>query len=375
VDGLGGLRLPTFWVDKPASWFITAESWFRLYGINREQTRYDFLVAALSKEAVSLVLDIVESPPGHHPYTALKERLLESHQLKDYQRVSLLLRMEPLGGRKPSELLAAMLELCPRGHETSIFFTHLFLERLQAELRIMLGEDNHQNPRDVAKKADSLWALHKMHLTPGAVVASVDGSSSVDGLFSSHSAASTAASAVPAVSSRGVGRGGRVTGRGGRGGRGGRSSASARCGSQPLAGDQLSAGLPQAAPPLSAGGPGEDPARLVFLPLQFRRAGPQQRRPLQLGKLAFRGLVGAVAPGQLVHITDQLSQGVSWWIPELPIRFFLISQPALQAAQPWLVQLGSQFPVGETRFFTSLLEVGSSAGLFCWLQYSSALLE
>jgi hypothetical protein len=74
VDGLGGLRLPTFWVDKPASWFITAESRFRLHGVNREQTRYDFLVAALSKEAVSLILDVVENPPTHHPYTALKER-------------------------------------------------------------------------------------------------------------------------------------------------------------------------------------------------------------------------------------------------------------------------------------------------------------
>jgi hypothetical protein len=179
VEGLGGLRLPTFWVDKPASWFIMAESWFRLHGINREQNRYDYLVAALSKEAVSLVLDIVENPPKHHLYTALKERLLESHQLNDYQRVSLLFRMEPLGGRKPSELLAAMLELCPRGHETSIFFTHLFLERLPAELRILLGEDDHQNPRDVAKKADSLWALHKMNLLPGAAVASVEGSSSL----------------------------------------------------------------------------------------------------------------------------------------------------------------------------------------------------
>jgi hypothetical protein len=237
-------------VDKPASWFITAESRFRLHGVNQEQTRYDFLVAALSKEAVSLVLDIVENPPPHHPYTALKERLLESHQLNDYQRVSMLLRMEPLGGRKPSELLAAMLELCPRGHETSIFFTHLFLERLPAELRIMLGEDNHQNPRDVAKKADSLWALHKMHLTPGAMVASMDGSSAADGLSSSPSVASTAASAVAAVSSRGMGCGGRGLGRGGRSGCGGQSSASARGGTQQLAGGQQAGGLSQAVPPL-----------------------------------------------------------------------------------------------------------------------------
>jgi hypothetical protein len=214
-DGLGGLRLPTFWVDKPASWFITTESRFRLHGINQEQTRYDFPVAALSKEAVSLVLDIVENLPGHHPYSALKERLLESHQLNDFQRVALMLRMEPLGDHKPSELLAAMLEICPRGHESSIFFTHLFLERLPAELRIMLGEDNHQNPRDVAKKADSLWALHKMHLAPGAAMASVSGSSTEDGLLSSSAVASSGSSAVAAISSCGSSRGGRGPGRGG----------------------------------------------------------------------------------------------------------------------------------------------------------------
>jgi hypothetical protein len=124
--GLHSLKLPAFWVDKPVSWFVLAESRFRLHGIHREQTRYDYLVSALTKEAVSLVLDVVEHPPEHHPYSALKQSLLDSHQLSDYQKIAALHKMEPLGGRKPSELLASMLELCPRGHETSIFFTICF---------------------------------------------------------------------------------------------------------------------------------------------------------------------------------------------------------------------------------------------------------
>ncbi len=45
--GLHSLRLPAFWVDKPVSWFVLAESRFRLHGIHREQTRYDYLVSAL----------------------------------------------------------------------------------------------------------------------------------------------------------------------------------------------------------------------------------------------------------------------------------------------------------------------------------------
>ncbi len=47
----------------------------------------------------------------------------------------------------------------------------------------------------------------------------------------------------------------------------------------------------------------------MFLPLVLGRQGTQLRVPLWLaGKLCVQGLVNAVAPGQLLYITDQLSQ-------------------------------------------------------------------
>ena len=94
-----------------------------------------------------------------------------SLKLTDYQKVVSLLKMEPLGARRPSELLAAMLEACPRGQETNIFFTHLFLCHLPAELRIMLDEDDHQDVRNLVAKADKLWALHGQK---NSLIASVD---------------------------------------------------------------------------------------------------------------------------------------------------------------------------------------------------------
>jgi uncharacterized membrane protein YgcG len=167
---------------------------------------------------------------------ALKQSLLDSHQLSDYQRIAALNRMEPLGGRKPSELLASMLELCPRGHETSIFFTHLFLERLLAELRITLGEDDHQNVRALAKKADALWSLHGMKTTFSASVASlVD----VD-----------EPAQVAAVSSRGSTRGRRGHGRGGG------SAGSTRGGGQQSGGQQV---------------PGQPTAAALLLPRELVR--------------------------------------------------------------------------------------------------------
>jgi hypothetical protein len=38
--------------------------------IHREQTRYDYLVSAITKEEVSLVLNVVEHHLDHHPYLA-----------------------------------------------------------------------------------------------------------------------------------------------------------------------------------------------------------------------------------------------------------------------------------------------------------------
>ena len=148
-----------------------AESRFWTPGITSKQAKFDQLVGALSKESIGRVLDLIEVPPLFTPYTQLKARLLEAHQLTDYQKVDQLLKMESLGARHPSELLTTMLETCPRGQETNIFFTHLFLCRLPAELRIMLGEDNHQDVRNLVSNADKLWALHGQK---NSLVASVD---------------------------------------------------------------------------------------------------------------------------------------------------------------------------------------------------------
>jgi hypothetical protein len=78
--------------------------------------------------------------------------------------------MGDLGDRKPSDLLASMLELCPRGHEASKFFLFLFLQRLPAKLCVLLGDDENADPRDLATKADQLWAMHA-HQQVGSVAA------------------------------------------------------------------------------------------------------------------------------------------------------------------------------------------------------------
>jgi hypothetical protein len=56
------LKLPAFWSESPASWFLYAESRFRLRDVSSEGQKFDNLVAALPRESVRLVLDVLENP-------------------------------------------------------------------------------------------------------------------------------------------------------------------------------------------------------------------------------------------------------------------------------------------------------------------------
>ena len=54
----------------------------------------------------------------------------------------------------------------------------------------------------------------------------------------------------------------------------------------------------------------------LFLPHELRRQGDQVLAALQLGKLASRGRLNAIAPGPLVHIEDQFTKWPWWiWVP------------------------------------------------------------
>ncbi len=136
------------------------------------------------------------------------------HQLSDYEKFDVLIKMEPMGGRKPSQLLHAMLEFCPVG-----------MEKHQA-LLTQLGEVQPGDPRGLAAQADRLWSVH----APSGGVAGV--TDEQDG-----------AAAVAAVKPAARGRGGKFRGRGG--GRGGQQATAAKAAASGSAG---AAGTPAADP-------------------------------------------------------------------------------------------------------------------------------
>lgn len=151
------IRLPEFWQHAPAMWFAKAELQFEIHNITTERKRFAYVADALSYEASRLVADLITSPPVELPYKALKDRLLLTTQLTPVQMADKLFSMPDLGDRRPSELLAAMFEFCPRGEETSSLFRASFLRRLPAYVRAGLHGLDEMAIKELAIRADQLW--------------------------------------------------------------------------------------------------------------------------------------------------------------------------------------------------------------------------
>jgi hypothetical protein len=83
---------------------------------------FDLLVAALQEKNLSQVMDIIKNIPAVNPFKVLKLRLLEADVLSDQEKMDALFQLGPLSKRKPSQLLASMLSVCPSGMEVQPIF-------------------------------------------------------------------------------------------------------------------------------------------------------------------------------------------------------------------------------------------------------------
>jgi len=125
------VALPPFRVNRPASWFDTVNDIFRLKGVRDQRDRLTFAVSFFAEEQLQQIDDLLELRPRPADiFDLVRDRLVGAHALDDYQRLELLLDLPPLGGQKPSALLAQMRQLCPTGEENTKFFRITFLRRL-----------------------------------------------------------------------------------------------------------------------------------------------------------------------------------------------------------------------------------------------------
>jgi hypothetical protein len=172
-NAYGRVKLSPFWSNNPVTWFAMAEGQFILNNIVEQHIKYYLVLNALPESSVALVADLVEGILPADAYDQLRLRLMDAHHLNDYQKVEQLHSAAALGAQKPSEMLAEMLRLCPRGHEASPFFTYLFLHRLPRQLRVLLATEDHNDRRALAARADQLWVHNKRNVND--TIAAVSG--------------------------------------------------------------------------------------------------------------------------------------------------------------------------------------------------------
>jgi hypothetical protein len=116
------LKLPMFWLESPELWFAQVNCIFATRNLIISFDKFCHTVAALQHDALLIVGDILRSPP-EDPFADLQARLLTFHRLTDCQRAEKLLAMPALGARRPSQLLAAMLEMRSPRFSLPCFFS------------------------------------------------------------------------------------------------------------------------------------------------------------------------------------------------------------------------------------------------------------
>ena len=155
-------KLPDFWSATPAVWFGAVEAQFRLRGTDTQRDKFALVTAVLPEASARRVAHILAAP-GDTCYDELKTALLATHQLTSFQKAERLFSAEPLGERRPSELLTEMLELVHPGEGRTRLFAMLFLRRLPPAVRLQLTEDDHEDLSALAEKADHCAASIHHH--------------------------------------------------------------------------------------------------------------------------------------------------------------------------------------------------------------------
>ena len=153
-------KMTDYWPLSPVLWFEQAESAFSYYGETVSRDKYHRVLMALPESVLKTVSDIVANPPVTDSYECLKDRLLASVRISDYQKADRLMAMPSLGDRRPSDMMASMLDQCPRGWSHEKLFVHLFLSRLPQHLRVLLRTRDTTDLRALAEAADELHDLH-----------------------------------------------------------------------------------------------------------------------------------------------------------------------------------------------------------------------
>lgn len=152
------IRLPTFWHNSIATWFVQVEAQFTIGRIVSDQKKYNYVVASLPQDVAESLMDIFENPPEIDRYKNLKDTLIQRHSVSIEKRIQQLVTGEEIGDRKPSEFYRHMKMLAGTTATVGdVFIKKLWLSRLPNLISIALIPQSDGDMDLLLSTADKIW--------------------------------------------------------------------------------------------------------------------------------------------------------------------------------------------------------------------------
>ncbi|XP_037928498.1 uncharacterized protein LOC119662916 [Teleopsis dalmanni] len=152
-------KLPPFWKQDPALWFIQVDAAFHRKKITGDNSKYWTVISYIDPELLQHVSDIVKNPPDTDKYKTLKECLISRLRPTQEQQLQTLLYDIELGDSKPSQLLRKMQDLADN-KVTEDVLRSLWLKRLPANVQFVLSVNVESSLTAAANLADRLIEIN-----------------------------------------------------------------------------------------------------------------------------------------------------------------------------------------------------------------------
>ena len=160
------LKLPTFWMARPAVWFsqVEAQVATRQPPIDTDFTKYNYVVAALDNVIAGEVEALILSPPANGKYITLKSMLIKAFGKTQAQKDNKLLFLSGLSDRKPSALLRHIRSL---NADPETLLHPLFLSQLSAKVCQILAGSAQTDLDELAADVDRIMEASHTVSYPG----------------------------------------------------------------------------------------------------------------------------------------------------------------------------------------------------------------
>lgn len=163
-------KIPNFFQQDPALWFIQVESTLANARITNQKTMADAVIAVLDFNVIVNIKDLISAQPPHEDlYTRIKSRLIATYAASSESRLRQLLKGEVLSDGKPSQILNRLHSLNVSNCNDDIIKS-IFLEQLPSQYKAILAMANVSSLQALAELADKIVEASSASETPVATV-------------------------------------------------------------------------------------------------------------------------------------------------------------------------------------------------------------